>query len=145
MSLVPMPVPGYPQPAAALRGRYLATQACMGCHTRHLDPDPRWLDYTRLFAGGEEFDVGLPTIAFAGNITPDRETGIGDWSVEDIVRVIREGTDKRGDGICPPMGVGPMGPFGGLTDQDAFDIAHYIKSLPAVVGERAEACPFPPL
>jgi cytochrome c553 len=65
--------------------------------------------------------------------------------VEDVVQAIREGTDKRGDGICPPMGVGPMGPFGGLTDQDAFDIAHYIKSLPPVTGERAEACPFPQL
>lgn len=145
MTLIPMPMPDYAEQEAALRGRYLATQACMGCHTRHLDPDPQWLDYTKLFAGGEEFDVGLPTIAFAGNITSDIETGIGDWSVEDIVEVIREGTDKSGDGICPPMGVGPMGPFGGLTDQDAFDIGHYIKSLPPVAGERAEVCPFPPM
>jgi mono/diheme cytochrome c family protein len=147
MSAVPMPVPGYAQPEAALRGRYLATQAgaCVGCHTWHLDPDPHWLDYTKFFAGGEEFDVGLPTIAFAGNITSDPQTGIGDWSVEDILEAIQQGTDKHGDGICPPMGVGPMGPFGGLTDQDALDIAHYIKSLPPVVGAKAELCPFPPL
>ena len=89
--------------------------------------------------------MGLPTLAFAGNITPDTETGIGDWSVEDVVQAIREGTDKRGDGICPPMGVGPMGPFGGLTDQDAFDIAHYIKSLPPVVNAVDDVCTFPPM
>jgi mono/diheme cytochrome c family protein len=141
MSVVPMPVPGYAEPEAAQRGRYLATQACLICHTRHLDPDPQWLDYTRFFAGGEEFDVGLPTIAFAPNITSDPETGIGDWSVEDIVTAIKDGTDKHGDGICPPMGGGPSG----LTDEDTLDIAHYIKSLPPVVGDRAEMCPFPPM
>jgi len=144
MSVVPLPVPGYAEPEAALRGRYLATQACLVCHTRHLDPDPQWLDYTKFFAGGEEFDVGLPTLAFAPNITSDPETGIGDWSVQDIFKAIREGTDKDGDGICPPMGGAPMG-APGLTDEDALDIAHYIKSLPPVVGERAESCPFPPV
>lgn len=141
MSVVPKPVPGYAEPEAALRGRYLATQACLICHTRHLDPDPQWLDYTRFFAGGEEFEVGLPTIAFAPNITPDPETGIADWSVQDIFQAIKQGTDKHGDGICPPMGGAPSG----LTDEDALDIAHYIKSLPPVVGERAEMCPFPPI
>jgi len=141
MSVVPMPVRSYAQPEAALRGRYLATLACLTCHTRHLDPDRQWLDYTKFFAGGEEFDVGLPTIAFAGNITSDRETGIGDWSVEDILKAIQQGTDKHGDGICPPMGGAPSG----LTAEDALDIAHYIKSLPPVVGEKAELCPFPPM
>ncbi|HKO91192.1 MAG TPA: hypothetical protein VJU61_08570, partial [Polyangiaceae bacterium] len=104
MSLVPKPLPGYAEPEAALRGRYLATFACLTCHTRHLDPEPQWLDYTKFFAGGEEFDVGLPTIAFSPNITPDPETGIADWSVQDIFTAIQQGTDKHGDGICPPMG-----------------------------------------
>jgi mono/diheme cytochrome c family protein len=140
-SVVPKPVPGYAEPEAALRGRYLATQACMICHTRHLDPERQWLDYTKFFAGGEEFDVGLPTIAFAPNITSDPETGIGDWSVQDIFTAIQQGTDKHGDGICPPMGGAPSG----LTAEDALDIAHYIKSLPPVVGEKAELCPFPPM
>jgi mono/diheme cytochrome c family protein len=139
-NVVPMPLPGYAEPEAALRGRYLATQACLICHSGHVDPDPRWIDYSKLFAGGEEFDVGLPTIAFAPNITSDLETGIGDWSLDDILRVIREGTDPQGDGICPPMGGAPSG----LTEADALDVAHYIKSLPPVVGERAEVCPFPP-
>jgi mono/diheme cytochrome c family protein len=141
MSVVPLPVPGYAEQEAALRGRYLATQACLVCHTRHLDPDPQWLDYTKLFAGGEEFDVGLPTIAFASNITPDPETGIDDWALQDIVGAIEQGTDKHGDGICPPMGGAPSG----LTDADILDIAHYIESLPPVVGEKAEMCPFPPM
>jgi mono/diheme cytochrome c family protein len=144
-ALIPEPVPGYPEQAAALRGRYLATQACLVCHTGHLDPDPQWLDYGRFFAGGEEFDLGLPAIPYAKNITSDPETGIGDWSVEDIVKVIELGTDKHGDGICPPMASGPMGAFGGLTDRDTLDIAHYIKSLPPLFDStEPRACAFPP-
>jgi cytochrome c len=42
------------------------------------------------------------------------------------------------------MGGAPMG-APGLTDEDALDIAHYIKSLPAVRGEKAEMCRFPPI
>jgi mono/diheme cytochrome c family protein len=147
LDAIPNPMPGYPEPDAALRGRYLAAEAgsCIICHSRHVDPDPAWLDYAGVFAGGEEFDVGLPTIAYAGNITSDPETGIGDWSVEDILKVIQQGTDRNGDGICPPMPAGAMGGYGGLTDQDALDIAHYIKSLPPIVDATARACPFPPL
>jgi mono/diheme cytochrome c family protein len=140
MGVVPMPMPGYGEWEAALRGRYLATFACLTCHTRHIDPNPQWLDYTKFFAGGEEFDVGLPTVAFAGNITSDRETGIGNWSVEHIFQAIKQGIDKDGDGICPPMGGDPT-----MTDRDALDIALYIKSLPPVVGEKSEMCPFPPI
>jgi mono/diheme cytochrome c family protein len=146
-SMIPMPMPGYPQPEAALRGRYLATAAgaCLVCHSRHVDPEPEWLDYDGLFAGGEEFAVGLPTFSYAGNITSDPETGIGDWSLDDIVTVIKQGSDPDGDGICPPMPAGPMAAFAGMTDEDALDIAHYIKSLPPIVDATEHACQFPPL
>jgi hypothetical protein len=42
------------------------------------------------------------------------------------------------------MPVGPMGAFGGLTDADALDIAHYVKSLPAKVNMIEDVCTFPP-
>lgn len=144
---IPEPGPEYPELEAALRGRYLATAAgaCIVCHSRHVDPEPEWLDYDGLFAGGEEFEVGLPTFSFASNITSDPATGIGDWSVDDIVTVIREGSDPDGDGICPPMPAGPMGAFAGLTDADALDIAHYIKSLPPIVDATEHRCQFPPM
>jgi mono/diheme cytochrome c family protein len=147
LSAIPEPMPGYPEADAARRGRYLASQAgaCIVCHSRHVDPELPWLDYAGLFAGGEEFEVGLPTIPYAGNITSDDETGIGGWSVQDVVTAIRQGTDREGDGICPPMPAGAMAAFGGLTDQDALDIAHYIKSLPPVVDATERACPFPPV
>jgi hypothetical protein len=146
-SLIPMPVAGYGDTAAALRGRYLAGEVgvCLECHTRHVMGDPNVLDYSGIFAGGERFEVGLPAVPVSSNLTSDAETGLGTWTVEDIVRVIKEGADKDSEGICPPMPVGPMGPFVGLTDEDARDIAHYVKSLPPVVNAIDDVCTFPPM
>ncbi len=147
VELIPLPSPDYADEAAALRGRYLAAEAgvCLECHTRHIMGDPNVLDYARLFVGGEQFAIGLPVVPVSKNLTSDPETGLGDWSVEDIAKVISEGTDKDGDGVCPPMPVGPMGAFGGLKSNDVLDIAHYIKSLPAQVNAVDDVCTWPPM
>jgi hypothetical protein len=107
--------------------------------------DPKVVDYTKFFAGGEEFAVGLPVVPVSSNLTSDVETGLGSWTVEDIVKAIKQGTDKQGAGICPPMPAGPMGPFGDMTDEDALDVAHYIKSLPPIVNSIEDMCTFPPM
>jgi hypothetical protein len=147
MGVVPQPPSDYVDVAAAVRGRYLATQAgvCLECHTKHDIMNPNVIDYTKVFAGGEEFDIGLPGVPVSKNLTSDAATGLGDWTVDDIVKVIKQGADKKGDGICPPMPVGPMGAFAGLTDEDALDIAHYIKSLPPLVNAIEDVCTFPPM
>jgi mono/diheme cytochrome c family protein len=144
--LIPMPADDYPERASALRGRYLAGQVgiCMECHTQHTMDPAMLLDMDKVFAGGEEFDIGLPTVPISKNLTSDSDTGLGEWEAADIVKVLKEGKDKNGDGICPPMPVGPMGPFGGLTDADALDIANFIKSLPPIVNEIDDVCVFPP-
>ena len=79
------------------------------------------------------------------NLTSHATTGLGDWTVADIVKVIKQGKAKDGKGICPPMPVGPMGAFGGLTDADATDIANYIKSLPPIDNMIVDMCVFPPV
>lgn len=146
-SLVPMPVEGYADREAALRGRYLAGEIgiCLECHTRHIMGDPNVLDYSAIFAGGEEFPIGLPVTPISSNITSDAETGLADWTVDEIVSALTLGTDKEGAGICPPMPVGPMGPFAQLTAGDARDIAHYVKSLPAISNAIDDMCTFPPM
>jgi len=141
---IPMPADDYPEFESAVRGRYLTTQVglCIECHTPHeqgadvLDPD-------KFFQGGEAFDLGLPAIPVSKNLTSD-ETGLAEWTVEDIVKLLKEGIDKNGDGACPPMPVGPMAAYGGLTDDDALDIANYLKSLPAIENEIADMCTWPP-
>jgi mono/diheme cytochrome c family protein len=142
---IPMPMAGYAEPERALRGRYLATEsgACIECHTRHVMNDPNVLDYTAFFQGGEQFPIGAPVVPVSANLTSDPETGLGNWAVEDIVEVLKQGTDKEGDGTCPPMPGGPMSAYGGLTDGDALDIAHYIKSLPPAVNAVEDDCTWP--
>jgi mono/diheme cytochrome c family protein len=146
-SLIPVPMAGYTDRAAAERGRYLAGQigVCLECHTQHIMGDPNVLDYAGIFAGGEPFQAGLAVTPISSNLTSDAQTGLGDWTVDQIVQALLQGIDDEGHGICPPMPAGPMGAFGGLTPADAQDIAHYIKSLPPIVNAIDDACTFPPM
>jgi mono/diheme cytochrome c family protein len=146
LNTIPMPAENYPERESAMRGRYLTSQVglCIECHTPHrMEADV--LDPATYFQGGEEFAIGLPVAPVSKNITPDIETGIGEWSLEDIVAALKEGVDANGDGICPPMPVGPMAAYGNLTDEDALDIAHYLKSLPPIENAIEDLCTWPPM
>jgi hypothetical protein len=151
-TLIPDPPITFGERDSALRGKYLATQAgvCIECHSKHTDPamppNPVVIEPAGFFAGGERFDLGFPVVPVSKNLTSDPTTGLGNWSAAEIVRAVKEGKDRDGKGICPPMPYGPMGPYGGLTAADAMDIANYIKSLPAKVNMIVDMCtfPFPP-
>ncbi len=119
------------------RGKYLVSIAgCSDCHT------PGGMmgksDMTR-YLGGSDTGFAIPGAGvFIGqNLTPDRETGIGDWSSADIVKTLRTG--KRPDGR---MLSGVMPVFAQLTDQDVEAIAAFLQSLPAV--KNKVAGPFKP-
>jgi mono/diheme cytochrome c family protein len=142
---IPMPADDFAERESALRGRYLAAESglCIECHTPH-EQGADVLDPAKFFTGGEEFPIGLPAAPVSANLTSDEETGLGTWSAEDIVKVLKEGVDDEGKGICPPMPGGPMGAYGGLTESDALDIANYIKSLPAKENSIADMCSWPP-
>ena len=112
------------------RGDYLVNGivACGNCHTPQGPTGP---------AEGMELAGQLvmdwePFTAYAPNITPDPETGIGTWSKADIVRAIREGIRPDGSLIGPPM---PIGLYRGMSDEDAEAIAAYVMSVPAVKNE----------
>jgi mono/diheme cytochrome c family protein len=146
LATIPVPADTYVNKPAAMRGRYLATQAgvCLECHTkRNAPPSLDVVSPANFFAGGEEFPLGLPVTPVSKNLTSDPATGLGNWSLEDIRHVLRDGMDRNDQGICPPMPVGPMGAFGGLTASDMTDIAHYIKSLPAKSNMIVDMCTFP--
>ncbi len=138
LALVPSPDASDPNYESATRGRYLAAQigACIECHTQENPPgSPDPLNMDMLFAGGREFPIAPGLTPTSKNLTPDPTTGLQDYTADLIVRVLHEGIDKNDEPLCPPMPVGPMGPFGGLTDQDAEDIANYILSLPPIENE----------
>lgn len=121
---------------ATMNGRYLATKAglCMECHTEHNPPGPGpVLNSAKAFGGGEVFPIGGPFgNVVSRNLTPHMTGLDGMWTQMDIVNALKLGVDKAGVGICPPMPVGPMAAYGGLTDADANDIAAYILALPPI-------------
>lgn len=135
-----------------MAGRYLAGLICIDCHTSRTDPaDFRSLDMTKLFAGGEAFPAAafgfpvppFPDVIYTMNLTPD-STGLGAYTQDDVVEVLLHGVDPDGNGVCPPMPAGPMGPFGGLTQTDAENLAAYVKTLPAIANQIPNGCALPP-
>jgi mono/diheme cytochrome c family protein len=110
------------------RGQYLTTiMGCNDCHT----PGTFYgaPDFSRKLSGSELGWVGPWGTTYARNLTPDMETGIGSWSADDIVKTIRTGQRADGTTVLPPM---PWPMYTNLTDDDAYSIAAYLKSLPAV-------------
>lgn len=110
------------------RGRYLSMiGGCNDCHT------PGTLfgapDFERTLSGSELGWVGPWGVTYPRNLTPDEETGIGTWSEADIVVAVRTGARPDGSELLPPM---PWPMYSTLTDEDAFALAAYLKSIPAI-------------
>ena len=115
------------------RGRYLVEHVaiCGDCHTpRNFIGAPNRALY---MAGMTEKDSplgeGVP------NITPDKETGIGEWKREDIAELLKSGIKLDLDNVQGLMyevvqGVGHG--YKDMTKEDALAIADYIKSIPAI-------------
>jgi mono/diheme cytochrome c family protein len=68
---------------------------------------------------------------YSSNITPDKETGIGDWSKEEFVKVLKYG---QKDGVSLRY---PMIPYTLLTDREAEAIYAYLRTVPAIRNEVA--------
>ena len=101
------------------RGKYLAEAAdCEACHTT---------EGGKRFAGGRPFDTDFGTL-YAPNITPDKETGIGDWSDADFLKAVHEGVGKGGKNLYPAF---PYASYTYLTDEDVLAIKAYLFSQPA--------------
>jgi len=127
-------------------GKYLTSGAgvCLECHTQRIEsagpPDPGALDPEKYFAGGEEFPIPGFSVRSA-NITSHPENGIGEWTRDEIITALREGENKEGLPLCPPM---PQ--FRGLTDKDLNDVVNFVRNLPAIdnVVEECELVDAPP-
>jgi len=126
------PVPPSP-PASDLvgRGRYLVEgiAACGNCHSGRTAEGEfiPGMEYAGNFVIEE-----VPFIANAPNITPDPETGIGNWTDQEIERAIREGISRDGRVMVPPMAY-PY--FRDISSNDMAAIIAYLRSVPAVRNE----------
>jgi mono/diheme cytochrome c family protein len=110
------------------RGKYLVTiGGCSDCHT-----PGNFLGHPDMarFLGGSDVGFGIPAGVFVGpNLTPDKATGLGDWTATQIVTAITTGTRPDGRMLAPIM---PWRDLSHLTKSDALAIAAYLKSLPPV-------------
>lgn len=128
-------------PARLERGRYLATSVngCIECHSQHPAND-RTVRSSKPGAGQVFLESGGMRIV-AENITPDRETGIGAWTDDEVARAIREGVDRSGRTLFPIM---PYQHFHAMSDEDLASVVVYIRSLePARHELPLTVVPFP--
>ena len=123
----PVP-PSPPQSDLVGRGRYLVETigACGNCHSGR-DDDANFIPGLEL-AGNFVIDEAAFT-AYAPNITPDMETGIGTWTDAEIERAIREGIRRDGSVMLPPMAF-PY--FRDISSNDMAAIIAYLRQVPAV-------------
>jgi hypothetical protein len=116
-------------------GRYLTNAAgCMMCHTK---VDGKDTPIGPLWAGGREFNFPpVRGIIRSANLTPDTLTGIGGWTRDVFIGIIRE-RGKRADAMTvldpeEPHTLMPYGAVSRMTDADLGAIYAYLRTLPAV-------------
>jgi mono/diheme cytochrome c family protein len=103
------------------RGEYLAHAAdCFACHTA-----PGRQAYT----GGFAFNLPAIGTMYSTNITPDKQTGIGDYTDQQFLDALHKGIRRDGQRLYPAMSYTS---YTYMTDADALAIKAYLFSLPAV-------------
>ena len=127
------PPPAAPTSGVA-RGEYLvrAVGHCGECHTPRSSMTMA-VDNSRFLAGNPK-KTG-PEGQATPNLTPDKGTGLGDWTEEQIVTYLGTGNRPDGDVAGGLMGESIQGTLAGyrdLTKADLQAIARYLKSIPAV-------------
>lgn len=136
------------------RGEYLVSvAACGDCHTPGSLLGKPEMD--KVFSGGSVgFQIPELGTFFPPNLTSDKDTGLGNWSEDEIAKTIRTGVRPDGRQLAPVM---PFGWYAKLSDEDGHAMAAFLKSLapisnkvPAPIGPNEtptgpyEAVLFPP-
>ena len=113
-----LPVPdAWAQAGNVARGEYLARAGdCISCHTASGGAP---------FAGGYRLDTPFGYM-LAPNITPDPDTGIGNWSGDDFYRALHDGVNKRGQDMYPTM---PFDFYTRATRADIDAIFAYLRTV----------------
>jgi hypothetical protein len=153
-----------PSESLVERGKHLVlTSACNDCHTPLKlganGPEP---DFSRMLSGHPQDSGTLPpaklampwmgasnatNTAWAGpwgishtaNLTPDRETGLGAWTLENFVGTLKTGRHMgQGREILPPM---PIPSYQNFTRDEMEAIFSYLQSIPAIKNRVPEPVP----
>ena len=119
-----------PTPARLARGAYLArgVTPCLVCHSE-AQPNEFGVPKAGTEGAGQPwFETDLPWLDVP-NITPDRETGAGNWSDDALARAIREGIGHDGRTLFPVM---PYVRLHVMSDEDVAAVVTYLRTLPPV-------------
>ncbi len=163
--------PAPPEPSPVERGKYLTTlMGCEDCHSpKVMDPKLGPVPDTTKTLSGQPVDAPVPQwtpadmmtrnnvastnmhftawagpwgVSFTANLTPDKETGLGEWTEESFIQAIRTGKHQgqpNGREILPPM---PWPMIRQASDADLKAIWAYLRSIPAV--KNQVPLPVPP-
>ena len=111
------------------RGEYLAhIMDCGGCHhTGSFTPQPNL--ETPLAGSDIGFEVPGQGYVYPPNLTPDKETGLGKWSDEEIIAAFTTGMRPDGRQLAPMM---PWRSYAHINADDASALVAYLRSLKPV-------------
>lgn len=114
-------------------GEYMAKLGdCAACHTS---------EASKPLAGGKGFPTPVGTV-YATNITPDKTHGIGNYSLPEFIKVMREGITRSGDPLYPAM---PYTAYAKMSDEDLTALYHYLMQdvQPQAIANKASDIPWP--
>jgi mono/diheme cytochrome c family protein len=115
------------------KGKHLVTGAahCINCHSTTNVDSLIDLGKPVALSGGVMFDLPVGKI-YSKNITPDKETGIGNYSDAQIARVLRYSVHANGDPVYDFM------PFHNMSDEDLTAVISYLRAQPPVKNKVPE-------
>lgn len=108
--------------AVILRGKHIVFGAahCADCHSKTNTDSLLKLGQDVPLTGGMVFDLPVGKI-YSKNITPDKETGIGNYTDAEIARALRYGVHPDGRVVFDFM------PFHNMTDEDMTAVISYLR------------------
>ncbi|MBS4072583.1 MAG: cytochrome c [Algoriphagus sp.] len=126
-----------PSDQVAYGGYLVNASGCIECHTQ-LTPQGV-INAELAFSGGRSFPFPDGSVVTSSNITPDAETGIGNWSEEMFVQRFKQYADSAY--VNPKIAPGefnsimPWMMYSGMKENDLKAIYAYLMSLPAKKNE----------
>src|SRR6185295_10955015 len=118
-----------------------SVMGCVGCHSEQDLRLPGAPPVANRRGAGLVWAATDTPWLVAPNITPDKETGAGNWSDDTLARAIREGIGHDGRALFPIM---PYPRFQAMSDEDLASVIVYVRSIPPIRNQLPTTkMPFP--
>jgi mono/diheme cytochrome c family protein len=120
-------------PDAAAGERIFWLGGCASCHATPVDGRRAQGEDKLRLGGGTELDTPYGVFRVP-NISPDRDDGIGAWSMLDFVNAVQRGVSPDGRHFYPAF---PYTSYARMATEDVMDLRAYLDTLPPVEGRVA--------